>query len=756
MQLFEHNRIAYDAAVTMIAETGKAAVIHPTGTGKSFIGFKLCSDIPQKTVCWLSPSEYIFKTQLENWYSAGGETLENIRFFTYAKLIHMDDYEVVSINPDYIVLDEFHRCGAEVWGRSVDRLLELHKEKPVLGLTATNIRYLDDCRNMTDELFDGNIASEITLGEAIVRGILSPPKYVISLFSYHNGLEKYEEKIRKAKSKAVRDAAEEYLEALKRTLEKADGLDVLFTKHIAKKNSKFIVFCSDYEHMKRMLGLAPKWFDKIDLEPRFYSVYSNDPETSSEFKAFKEDNSEHLKLLFCIDMLNEGVHIDDVDGVILLRPTVSPIIYKQQIGRALSVGKKKNAIIFDIVMNIENLYSISSLQEEVNEALAFFRYLGEKDVVVNEQFQVVDEVRDCRNLFNKLNDALASSWNLMYSHAKNYFEENGHLDIPRRYKTTDGYSLGTWLVSQRRIRKGLAPGILTDHQIEKLDSIAMRWESYSDISWERYFDEAKKYFECHGDLEVEKRYISKTGVKLGAWLSNLRNWNNIGVHSCFLTPERKIQLESIGMVWNTRDYFWDKYFAEASQFYADNLHLEVPKNYITPSGMRLGTWISRMRGIYRGTSEGILTAEQITRLESIGMVWDSRRDLQWSEMYSEAREYFYHNKNLNVPQTYVCKSGKQLGRWIVRQRKAFEGGTLSREKIAMLNELQMIWKKPDSWMVRYEVVKKYLDEHGGNSISQAVVVNGIWIGKWLGEQRKKKEKLSPEQIRLLEGIGVQW
>ncbi len=60
MELFAHNRSAYDAAVAMLAETGKAAIIHPTGTGKSFIGFKLCEEHPEKTVCWISSSEYIF------------------------------------------------------------------------------------------------------------------------------------------------------------------------------------------------------------------------------------------------------------------------------------------------------------------------------------------------------------------------------------------------------------------------------------------------------------------------------------------------------------------------------------------------------------------------------------------------------------------------------------------------------------------------------------------------------------------------
>mgnify|MGYP002556083230 FL=1 len=64
IELFEHNKTAYDSAVSMLSDTGKAAIIHPTGTGKSFIGFKLCEDHPDKTICWLSPSEYRKKYQI--------------------------------------------------------------------------------------------------------------------------------------------------------------------------------------------------------------------------------------------------------------------------------------------------------------------------------------------------------------------------------------------------------------------------------------------------------------------------------------------------------------------------------------------------------------------------------------------------------------------------------------------------------------------------------------------------------------------
>ena len=79
ISLFEHNETAYYAALSMMKKTGKAAIVHPTGTGKSFIGFKLCEDNPNKKICWLSPSEYIFKTQLENLSAVSDETMQEMR-----------------------------------------------------------------------------------------------------------------------------------------------------------------------------------------------------------------------------------------------------------------------------------------------------------------------------------------------------------------------------------------------------------------------------------------------------------------------------------------------------------------------------------------------------------------------------------------------------------------------------------------------------------------------------------------------------
>ena len=101
--LYPHNENAYQAAFAMLREAGKAAVIHPTGTGKSFIGFKLCEDFPEKRICWLSPSEYIFRTQLENLAAESGTVPENITFLTYARLMALDVDEIAAIRPDFII-----------------------------------------------------------------------------------------------------------------------------------------------------------------------------------------------------------------------------------------------------------------------------------------------------------------------------------------------------------------------------------------------------------------------------------------------------------------------------------------------------------------------------------------------------------------------------------------------------------------------------------------------------------------------------
>lgn len=768
ISLFPHNETAYRAVLEMLAETGKAAVIHPTGTGKSFIGFKLCEDHADKTVCWLSPSSYIFETQLENLKKlTGGHAPENVTFFTYAKLMLMSEAELAELRPDYIILDEFHRAGAEMWGEGVQRLLQMYKNAQLLGLSATNIRYLDDRRDMADELFDGNVASEMTLGEAIVRGILNPPKYVLSVFSYRKDLERYQRKVKQAKNKAVRDAAEVYLDALRRALDRADGLDEIFAKHMTAPDGaphgKYIVFTANAEHMNEMIGKVPEWFGKVDARPHVYSAYSDDPATSQAFADFKSDDSDHLKLLFCIDMLNEGIHIDDIDGVILLRPTVSPIIYKQQIGRALSASSKRSAVIFDIVNNFENLYSISAIEDEMQVAVNYYRELGEADEIVNERFRIIDEVRDCKTLFDSLNDTLEASWDVMYSYAKAYYESNGNLNVPKRYKTANGYSLGSWIMTQRRVKSGQISGHLSEERIRRLDDIGMIWQNTSDISWERNLAALKRYHAENGNIDIRVDHVTEDGIALGSWLSNLRTWHSGGVMLRYLTDERVAELDELGMIWDRVDHLFEKNYAAAVSYYKGHGDLDIPIGYVDPdTKLKLGVWVANLRTKYKNAPSDFPTDKK-ARLEAIGMEWEDKFVRQWNDGLSHARAYVERYGNLDVSHTYRSPDGFNLFKWLSRRREEYRNGVLKPERAEALSALGMTWEKEDPWQKRYRLAKAYYDEHGTlEGMPSDYAPDGVWVGKWLNEQKqvyrgkRHGKTLTGEQMKRLNDIGMEW
>ena len=757
--LFEHNERAYHAAVRMMEQYGKAAIVHPTGTGKSYIAFKLIEDNPEATVLWLSPSEYIFKTQVESLKRNDPVfPLANVHFYTYAKLMcctqaQLDD--IAAQKPAYIILDEFHRAGAECWGESTVALLKLCSDAKLLGLTATNIRYLDNNRDMAEELFDSRVASDMTLGEAIVRGILPAPNYVTTVYQYQKDLARYQTRVDNLRSPGIQDVNQKYLDALRRALEQADGLDKVFAHHITNKSGKYIVFCANKEHMDEMISHVPEWFAKVNAEVAVYEAYSDDPGTDKAFADFKTDESDKLKLLFCIDMLNEGVHVEGISGVILFRPTISPIIYKQQIGRALTAGDTAAPLILDVVNNFEGLTSISGLQGEMQEAVHRLYANGEGDKIITERFEVIEQVHDCRVLFEQLQASLSSSWDHYFSEASIYYAEHGSLNIPKRYTTPAGLSLGEWLTTQRRVRAGQIPGNLTEQQIARLDSIGMEWGNRNDAAWERGLEEARKFREQFGNLQVPAKYKTKDDYPLGKWINNARKRRNDGK----LTEERIRQLDQMGMIWSVFDAKWEQGYALAMNYAAKHGDLNVPVNYTTEEGEKLGAWILNQRTAY---VKEMLSQDQIGRLEKIGIYWGNRNDRQWNEVYGAAKRYFEANGDLDVPVAYVSPEGYALGKWVRRQQYAYRNpeksnAILSQERIELLDAVGMQWEKPDSWQHRYELAQEYKKQYGNLEIpAKYKTADGIWLGRWIYNPKRLLQsgsgKLSEEQKEQLEKL----
>ena len=759
ISLFPHNQRAYKSLTETLKTERRACIIHPTGTGKSFIGFKYCEDHPEQSVLWLSPSEYIFKTQCESLIATGAEMPGNITFMTYAKLSMLEQEELSSLHPDTVILDEMHRAAAPTWEKPVQTLLSQNPEPVAIGLTATSIRYLDGQKDTTTT-FNFSIASEMTLGEAVAIGILAAPKYVISAFSFENDLKSYEARIRRTKNKAVRIKAEDYLMAIRRAIERADGLDTIFKKHITDVSGKYLLFVPSHETMRDVKDRCREWFREIDAEPHIYTAYSDDPTTSVEFAAFKADTSEHLKVMLAINMLNEGIHVEDVSGVILFRPTVSPIVYKQQIGRALSASKTAIPLILDIVANVYNLYTVDSLRNEIAETIQLYRERGDESQIEVEDFSVIDEVVDCRRLFAELDDILTSSWDEMYCRLVQFKNMYGHVNVHLHYKTPDGISLGNWCSYQRRVYAGKINGILTEERIRKLNDLGFQWNP-TEERWMEYYHRAEEYYREHGDLLVKNDYQTEDGIKLGTWVQK----NRYAFRKRRLS-EKKIQmLQQLGMVWDVSEYQWDSSY-ELCRKYFEQHGCPPPTTYVTEDGSTPGKWLSRVviHHIDDNARYAKLRDDQIERLEQIGVVFERHSDLSWNRNFAAAEEYYRAHHDLNVPSAFVTSDGVNLYSWLEYQRQTNAGltrGFMTAERKAKLDSLHFDWElreeREDTWPRYFESLKRYANAHDGVlPTSNYVDENGLRVGRWLTNQRRKYRagKLDQGQESLLRGVGI--
>ena len=271
-----------------------------------------------------------------------------------------------NLNPDIIIMDELHRTGADKWGEKIDDLINMNPNAKILGLTATPDR-MDD-KNIVDDLFCGNVDYELTLVDAIQKGIVQAPNYVKCDYSLRDSLESIKTAIEQCSNPQTKKELQERYDKMRRIVEHAEGIPALFAKNMTKKDGKYIVFCKDKQHMDELIESSKEWFANIDTNPEIYSVYSgegySEKVNKNTIKSFEASKSKHLKLLFSVDMLNEGLHVEDISGVIMLRPTDSRIIYLQQLGRALSSDtSREKTIVFDLVNN----YLKNNLDAEINQ-----------------------------------------------------------------------------------------------------------------------------------------------------------------------------------------------------------------------------------------------------------------------------------------------------------------------------------------------------------------------------------------------------
>ena len=453
MELLEHNAEAYNGVNRIYEHSNRAAVVHPTGTGKSYIGLKLIDDNPGKKVLYVAPSNTILMQIKDNARQEKVSFVDTERT-TYQKLAVNEEYLQSLKDIDIIILDEFHHCGAQKWGKAIEKLISNNPQAKILGLSATPIRYCDEkIRDMGEELFGDNIASEMTLAEAIEKGIIREPDYTVGIYESEEIIKELEEKYERLSDTQKARIAKEYeskmTELRKMLSSEVQGLPELLKEKMKNRQGKYVVYCKNIEDMKKKMEQAQEIFGQVNQQMEIMSVSSERKEGESNIGLIKRNKRTldrfekggtdgKLQLLFCVDMLNEGYHLKDIDGIVMMRPTHSPTLYDQQLGRGLSIGGK-DTVIIDLVDNLDSIEIIRGFGENLQE-----RGIGEHKAE-EKPFPISGKTEEIRKIANTI-DSLFTREKLSYEDKfnimKKFMEETGE-EITRDTKYC-GYSIGRW------------------------------------------------------------------------------------------------------------------------------------------------------------------------------------------------------------------------------------------------------------------------------------------------------------------------
>ena len=454
VKLKKHNQQAYAKVKEMFEKDNKAAIIHPTGTGKSYIALKLIEENLDKKIIYLSPSMAIMHQLKKNMINEG-VNFRNLTRYTYQKLTALNRTGQLNLDADIIILDEFHHCGAEEWGKAVEELIKQNPQAKILGLSATPIRYLDGNIDMAEELFGENIASEMTFAEALDKGILPEFEYVSAMYESKGELLKLREKIENLNTTQAKksEAKKLFKELAKQLNSETENLPDILEKHMPNKNGKYIVFCSSIEEMHKKIKEAQEIFKKVNPNIKIYNVSSAEDyrENQRVLRKFENDNDENsLKLMFSVNMLNEGYHLPNIDGVIMMRPTQSPTIYMQQLGRALTTcNSSKKPVIIDLVDNFD---SIRVIEEATEQLRSESKKLRENKTENKTRFKIIDYTKrtfeisqKIENLTNYRGLQVSEKIDLMERYLKENPNETIHTDT-----IYDGYNIGTFVTNIRQ------------------------------------------------------------------------------------------------------------------------------------------------------------------------------------------------------------------------------------------------------------------------------------------------------------------
>ena len=747
MTLNPVNEAAFQKAVQSLETLNRAAVFHPTGTGKSCIAWKVVEAHPQTTFFWLvAGAQRLALRQAELTRYNGGTLPGNVRFCDCEKLAAATPEQWVRLReqkPGCIVLDCYHELSAVCWAQSVQKLLRMCPQAKVLGLGVPNGAPV--CA-AAQELFADCIVSHMTVAEAMAAGTMPVPSaYAALLWPQEEELATLRARIKNLCMPKGDTSLRVQYEELSWSLRQVENLTVLLPRLLSDTSGHYLVLFESAAYQEKLGTELEQLLRTVDPAVRFYAADHACFADSAAVETFLSDTAPGPKVLLCVNAPGVQQPLEGLAGVILVRQSSLMSTFKQMLCRALVAAGSRSVPVFDLVAQFEGLGNGRTLQRDCTEAMT---RAGSK----TPGFRQERPMQQTYRLYGKLRREMEARWEVLCQAAADAAAKEGTLELPRSYTIHSGVPVGKWLELQRQVQAGQRPGRLTAEQAAKLEKLGIRWNHRLEAAWEKGFASAQKYRTEHGDLLVPVRYRDKNDFALGEWIVYNRQ-RYLGGN---LTQNRIERLEAIGMVWSTSNDLWEQNYAAATQYYLEHGDLEVPIKFETPSGFGLGVWLGAQRAAHKA---GELPQEQVERLDALGMDWTNRNDRKWMSLYDVAAAYYHEHGNLNVPSEYVTPDGVLLGKWVARQRYAYlnpdrSSARVTPERKALLDKLGMVWEKYDPWQERYDLALAYKTEHGDLEIPSVYkTADGVWLGSWVSRQRQTlnsgSSALSSERRKLL-------
>lgn len=712
VDLLKHNQEAFQE-INKLIESGikKIAAPRATGSGKTYLMGALAEQYNNDKKLVLEPTRPLLNSIKEKFDEFG---IANTDFITYQKLIRMNDEDIAAMDYKLIFLDECHHGTAPIWGTKIDCLMKTHSDSIIFGTSATTVR--NDGVNVIETLFDNNAIGELPLSTAIARKVLPCPHYITAVYRLDDEFEKLKKKVEgSTNTKTEKKEFYKKMKEMKLHFEKSYGVPLILNKYIKVKDGKYLVFCKDKKHLDAMRDVVINWFHTAGLKDvHSYAVYSDYPDKEKDYKDFQEDNSDALKLLFSINMLNEGLHIKDISGVLMLRTTQSNLIYLQQLGRLVEAENlDKYLVVFDFVNNFSSVNDGIGLLKEIKDAIARekesdpdFDDSGFEDI---DTYFVIDQVVEIQEMFREIEGRLEGDWNLYIKALKQYKEREGDCDVPKRYiEVVDEISvkLGQWVGCMRASKIGRINYLLTEKRKFQLDKLGFIWDP-NKYNFENRVKDIANYYEEYNNYPTI--YTSDSNVKsMANFIYREKNSAKNGNY-----PEWKMKIiqQNFPLFFSGGkvDRSFNRFIYYINLYKEKNGHLNIKTSDIIDD-YEIGKKLNSIK-----TKKGKLSESKVKQLEKMGLYLGDSMEKKFNEKmdlckYAMTNGVIINSKNRFIGQINIYS-------WLIDTvKKKYNRDELSYDEIVILEK---VIGKP---------LNRFFDSYGGVFVKVVDIVNNNEIG----------------------------